>query len=54
MSEQIGLNYQATLDNQNAIGKLEESMKLLIQRLHNLEEKERARAREEHARDVLE
>ena len=68
MSEQIGLNYQGILDNQQKIGELEEMM-ILVQkflkeqieinehyadRLHALEEKERARARDEHARDVSE
>jgi len=33
---------------------LEEGIPPILERLHALEEKERARARDEHARDVLE
>ena len=64
MSEQIGLNYQGILANQQKIGELEEFVRKLCtiiddiheslehygDRLHALEEKERARARDE--RDV--
>ena len=59
LSEQIGLNYQGILDNQKKIGELESkimdihnSLNHILQRLHALEEKERARARDEHERDV--
>ncbi len=42
---------KATLDNQNRIKELEEAIKHHGDRLHQLEEKERARARDEHARN---
>ena len=55
--EQIGLNYHAILDNQHAIGKLEDVVKELFtytrelnDRIEELEEKESARARADHAR----
>jgi len=37
--EQIGLNYHATLDNQHAIGRLEESMKTLFKYTRDLNDR---------------
>ena len=59
VSEQIGLNYQGILDNQQKIGELESkimdihnSLNHILQRLHALEKKERARARDDHALEM--
>ena len=49
--EQIGINSGDILLHQTAIKELEESMKHVLERLHALEEKERARARESHQRE---
>ena len=61
MSEQTSINSGDILLNQQKIGELETlvndmiiSHAYIVGRLHQLEEKERERARDEHERDVSE
>lgn len=51
MSEQTSINSQDIIYNMQAIGELQTSLQHILNRLHALEEKERERARADHARE---
>ena len=51
--EQIGINSSDIIYNQMSIEELKTSLGHVLTRLRVLEENERARAREEHERDMI-